>query len=166
MGWHSRFYGYGFCYVFTTECQRRQPFNNAMHLHQDYDFVLKAAVNAHATCVAFDDDLDEPAAVHIRHEGSSTDCPQQVPVRAPAGFPEAPLRRLLDDRRASHRLTRTDDDDDDDDEYDDDRLFRDDDEAALFAAAGQCAGDVLGPIGCGDFDGSATAAEGEGYWQE
>ena len=29
-------------------------------------------------------------------------------------------------------------------------------DAALFAAAGQCAGDVLGPIGCGDFDGTHT----------
>ena len=115
------------------------PFNDNMHLHQDYDFVVKAAVKVGATCVAFDDDLDDPVAVHIRHEGSSTDCFQSVPrVGAPRGFPAAQLRALLVDRQAARRLEEGSD-------YDED-----DDEIALFGAAAGVSSHV-GPAGGGDW---------------
>ena len=99
-GWHSRFYGYGFAYVFTLAYQVASPFNDAMHLHQDYVFVCDGAVNASARCVTFDDDLDYPCVVHIRHSGSSTDNPAIVPIDRPPGFPARQLRSLLADAPA------------------------------------------------------------------
>lgn len=101
-GWHSRFYGYGFSYVFTLAYQRASPFHDGMHLHQDYVFVCAGAARAGARFVCFDDDLERPVVVHIRHAGSSTDNPAVVALPAPPrGFPTHDLAGLLADRAAA-----------------------------------------------------------------
>ena len=141
-GWHSRFYGYGFCYVFTLAYQQQNPFNNSMHLHQDYAFVIKGAVDVGGVCVAFHEDMENPCCVHIRHEGSSTDCPAQKPrLFSPSGFPEKQLRSLLHDRKmARESMHDADtpgdadgrDSESEDDFVDDDRCFDDDESIALY----------------------------------
>ena len=103
-GWHSRYYGYGFSYVFTLAYQRRSPFPDNMHLHQDYVFVCAGAARAQAHFVCFDDDLERPIVVHIRHEGSSTDNPAIRHIETPPrGFPIHQLAALLADAPQTER---------------------------------------------------------------
>lgn len=73
--WHSRTWGFGFCYVYTRALALAHPYDAAWHMGEDYSFLLQASKRG-AACVAFtDDDAADPAVLHVLHQGSTAQTP-------------------------------------------------------------------------------------------
>ncbi|KAH8097996.1 hypothetical protein JL720_916 [Aureococcus anophagefferens] len=103
--WHSRTWGFGFCYVYTRALALAHPYDAAWHMGEDYSFLLQAPKRG-AACVAFtDDDAADPAVLHVLHQGSTA----QTPTRPCGGrwFRGGPhaaaLRRAEAQRRGGRR---------------------------------------------------------------
>ena len=67
---HSRWWGYGFSYVYTKALLKLAPFS-PVTFSEDYTFVVDAADRG-AECVAYDDHVDDPSVLHVLHNQSST----------------------------------------------------------------------------------------------
>lgn len=77
--WHSRTWGFGFCYVYTRALALAHPYDAAWHMGEDYSFLLQASKRG-AACVAFtDDDAADPAVLHVLHQGSTAQTPTRPP---------------------------------------------------------------------------------------
>lgn len=81
--YHSRFWGYGFSYVYTAALIARSPFPD-ITFGEDYAFVRDAAYSAGAACRAFGDDARNPAVLHVLHGESSTMTPTDRVLARPA----------------------------------------------------------------------------------
>ena len=71
--YHSRFWGYGFTYVYTAAFLKLAQFAN-ITFGEDYQLVCEAASRG-ATCRAFMDDQRDPCVLHVLHNESSTMTP-------------------------------------------------------------------------------------------
>ena len=99
--WHSRTWGFGFCYVYTRALALAHPYDAAWHMGEDYSFLLQASKRG-AACVAFaDDDAADPAVLHVLHQGSTAQTPTRPCGADARGFLEADLLTLV--RRSGAR---------------------------------------------------------------